>query len=110
MVSKAERAHVMLTWAGCFEERRSLSLLGQLYESLVESVVIAGVTTIQMSEKGQRGNSEAKHKQHPPRRLHRASYILLRYPGALRPPHLPLQTEIPFEYEPYILPTEDFYN
>ena len=37
-------------------------------------------------------------------------YILLRYPGALRPPHLPLQTEIPFEYEPYILPTEDFYN
>ena len=62
MVSKAERAHVMLTWAGCFEERRSLSLLGQLYESLVESVVIAGVTTIQMSEKGQRGNSEAKYK------------------------------------------------
>ena len=51
----------MLKWAGCFEENQSLSLLGLLFESLVESVVIAGATTIQLAEEGRRGTCTTKY-------------------------------------------------
>ena len=58
---RAGRAAVMLKWAGCFEENQSLSLLGLLFESLVESVVIAGATTIQLAEEGRMGTCTTKY-------------------------------------------------
>ena len=41
VAARANRAQVMLKWAGCYEENRSLTLLRTLYESLVESILIA---------------------------------------------------------------------
>ena len=61
VAARANRAQVMLKWAGCYEENRSLSLLRTLYESLVESILIAGITTIPMSENGRGGASRARY-------------------------------------------------
>ena len=60
VVDRANRAQVMLTWAGCYEDNRSLSLLRTLYESLIESILIAGLTTIQMTEIERDGASRAR--------------------------------------------------
>ena len=62
VVDRANRAQVMLTWAGCYEDNRSLSLLRTLYESLIESILIAGLTTIQMTEIGRDGASRARYE------------------------------------------------
>ena len=63
IVDRANKAQVMLTWAGCYEANRSLSLLRTLYESLImiESILIAGLTTIQMTEIGREGASRARY-------------------------------------------------
>ena len=61
VVDRANRAQVMLKWAGCYEDNRSLSLLRTLYESLIESILIAGLTTIQMTEIGRDGASRARY-------------------------------------------------